>query len=381
MIRTLTILTISVLLTACGAPRLPVPDPTPLADINQSVQLESKWVNTKAQATSKKSREFLALRPVLQGNQMFAASPDGTVLALDVASGQPSWEINLNQRIVAGTGAGSGIVVVVNDSATAYAFDINDGTQLWEYQLAEVVFAPPLVYLDRVVFRTIDGNLIALSVDTGEFLWDAIYEQPEFLEFGSPKPIGYLNSVIIGNAMGRVIATEMSTGFDAWQLYLGSERSIGALRNREAQPLVFGDNLMLSDLSRAVVVYDLNTGNVMWESRRSAGRNLATDGSQVYGHDTDSLMFAIRNSDGELLWQQNALRYRGIDDIALAAGHLLVSDRFGFVHVLDKTSGEIIGRSKIRERVPSDGLIGTDDSLYIFFRSGRIEAFSLNSIE
>ncbi len=381
MIRPLTIIATVLLLTACAAPRIPVPDPTPLTDITPSVELESRWASTKVQISSKKNRDFLALRPTLAGNQLIAVSVDGEVLALDTANGQSIWQSQLNHRIVAGVGAGEGIVVVVSDAGVVLALDINDGAALWEYQLSEVVFAPPLVYRERVVLRTIDGNLVALSATDGEFLWDAIYDQPEFLEFGSASPIGYQNAVIIGNATGRVIATEVNTGFDAWQLYLGSERSIGALRSRESHPLVFENNMILSDLARAIVTYDLSTGNVMWESRRPAGRNLAVDSTRVYGHDTDSLVFAVNRNDGTLVWQQNALLHRGVDDIALVGGRLVVSDRLGFLHVLDQSSGAIIGRSRIRERVPSDGLIASGNSLYIFYRSGRIEALSLQAGE
>ena len=112
-----------------------------------------------------------------------------------------------------------------------------------EYQLGELVFSPPLIYGNQVVLRSIDGNLIVLSAASGEFLWDAIYDQPEFLEFGSAAPVGYQNVVIIGNALGRVIATDLTSGFEAWSVFLGSERSVGQLRSRESRPVLFQDLL------------------------------------------------------------------------------------------------------------------------------------------
>ncbi len=379
MIRTLTVITAVILLAACGTPRLPVPDPTPLTEINSSVQVDSRWVSNEVEATSKKTRDFLALRPILVGKRLLAASPEGEVLAFDTESGEIIWKTELGQRLVAGTGADDAITVVVSDSGTVYALDLNDGAKLWEYQLSEVVFAPPLVYLDRVIMRTIDGNLITLSAGSGEFLWDAFYDQPEFLEFGSASPVGFQNLVVIGNALGRVIATEVSTGLDAWQLYLGSERSVGALRSRETPPVIFEDRLVLSDLARAVVTYDLTSGNVMWENRRPAGRNLVIDRSRVYGHNSDSLIYALRQHDGAIDWEQKALLHRGVDGLALVDRYLVVADRLGYLHVLDRSSGEIIGRAEVGERVPSHGLIGTDNSLYLYSRSGRIKVYSFNS--
>ncbi len=380
-IRTLTAFVLVFLLAACGSPKIPVPDPTPLTDFSQTAALNSSWESSEVRVSSKKSQAFVALRPILNGGLLIAASPEGEIIAINADSGSTVWKTELHQRIAAGMGTGSGIAVAVSSEGTVYALDVRDGAKLWEYQLAELIFAPPLVYRDLVVLRSIDGNLIALSAVSGEFLWDAIYDQPEFLEFGSAAPVGYQNTVIIGNATGRVIATELASGFDIWQLYLGSERSIGALRNREARPIVFRDHLILSDLSRAIVTYDLSTGNVLWENRRPSGRNVEVSESSVFGHNTDSLLFALNHRDGQLRWQQNAFLHRGIDDMALVRGQLVVSDAEGYLHVVDQATGEIIGRYRARERVASGGLLADANRLFIYYRSGRIQALTLQAAQ
>lgn len=377
MTRTLIVLAAAALLTSCGAPRLPVPDPTPLADINQAVALDSKWVSSKAKLPSNANPDFIALRPVLDGNRLFAASPDGTVVSLDAESGKLNWKADLSQRITSGTGAGDGIAVVVNESGVVYALNNKDGKLLWEYKIPEVVFAPPLVYQERVVLRGINGNLFAISARTGEFEWDAFYDQPEFLEFGSAAPVPYRNSVIIGNATGRVIATDVDSGFEAWQVFLGSGISAGRLRNRESIPFIIDNNMALSDLSRAIVVYDLSSGNVMWENIRQSGRNVAADRLAVYGHDRNSLVYALNRETGSVLWQQDALLHRGVDNLAVAGGHLVLSDKQGYLHVLEQSSGDIIGRYRTGKKIPSSSLIAHGNSLYVYYRSGLIEAFSL----
>ena len=379
MFRIITAIAAVLLLSACGAPKIPVPDPTPLTEFQQRAVLDAEWASSKVELQSKQQRAFSSLRPTLSDGQLLAASAAGRVIAFNVDNGASSWETELNVRIVAGTGAGNGIAAVVSDTGTVYALDLKDGAKLWEHQLSEVVFAPPLVYQERVIMRTIDGNLIALDARSGEFLWDAIYDQPEFLEFGSAAPVGYQSNVIIGNALGRVIATEVSSGFDTWQIYLGSERSLGALRSRESDPIVFGNSLYLSDLSRAVVAYNLSTGNVKWENRRAAGRRLAVNDSAVFGYDTDSQIYSLDQANGNVLWQQDALLYRDADNVALVGNALVVSDRLGYFHVLDQASGEIIGRHRARERVYSGGLLVDGNKLIVYYRSGRIETFALKA--
>lgn len=379
MIRTFTIVAAVALLSACGPPRIPVPDPTPLRDFDQKVVLDSKWVSSEARISSARNRKFVALRPVLDGNRLFAATPSGAVVSLNAENGRAVWETELDQLVVSGTGAGSGIAIVVNESGVVYALNANDGGILWEYPIPQVIFAPPLVYQDRVILRSIDGNLFALSTQSGELLWDAIYDQPEFLEFGSAAPVPYRNNVIIGNATGRVIATEVSSGFEAWQVFLGSERSRGALRSRESFPFIIDDNMMLSDLSRAIVVYNLSTGNVMWEHVRKSGRNVVADRVAVYGHDRNSLVFALNREDGSVLWQQDALLYRGVNNLSLVGGHLVVSDGQGYLHVLEQSTGETIGRYRTREKIPSNSFIADGNNLYVYYQSGLIEVFSITA--
>ncbi len=380
MTRKLVALTMALVLTACAAPKIPTPDPTPLTSINSSVQLDSNWSINDLRATSKKSRAFVALRPGVDGKLLIAASPDGTVIARNRQTGALVWSIALGQNIASGVGVDDGVAVVVSDQGMVHALNTTDGAKRWEYQLREIVFAPPLVYRERVVLRTIDGNLFALSITDGEFLWDAIYDQPEFLTFGSTTPVGFANFVIIGNALGRVIATDLISGFEIWQLVLGSERSTEVLRNRESRPVVYGDSMILSDLARAIVTYNLSTGNVRWESRRPAGRYLAVDESATYGHNTDGLLFALKLSDGEEQWQQNALLHRGIDEIALVEGRLVVADGLGFLHVIDPASGDLIGRYPTRDRVATGGFLADENHLYVTYQSGRIEALALRTI-
>ena len=118
---------------------------------------------------------------------------------------------------------------------------------------------------------------------------------------------------------------------------------------------------------------------MLWESRLDAGRNTDADNNAVYGHSTDGLVLAFNQTNGSRQWQQNALLYRGIDDLVLVNGRLVVGDGLSYFHIFDQNSGEIIGRHRARERVASGGFLSSGNSLYVYYRSGYIEAFTLTS--
>ena len=172
--------------------------------------------------------------------------------------------------------------------------------------------------------QTIDGDLLAMDASTGESLWDAFYDQPEFVVFGSPRPLGIGNIVLVGNATGRVFATDLTTGLENWQIYLGSAGSETALSDAETIPVIFGDKLFISDYTKAIVAYDLTDGSLFWQHRRQSKRRLAVDSNQVYGADLDDKVFALSRSDGSIKWEQESLLHRKLRNIALVGEHLEV---------------------------------------------------------
>ena len=242
------------------------------------------------------------------------------------------------------------------------------------------MFTPPLVYRGTVVLQTIDGDLIALDSSTGELIWDTPYNQPEFVVFGSPRPLGIGNLVLVGNATGRVIATDLSTGFEAWQVYLAAERSETALSQAETIPVLFGDKLYISDYTKAVLAYDLNTGNLQWQQRRQSKRRLAVGADQVYGVDLNDKVFALSRANGSVQWEQPSFLYRKVTNLALVGDHLVIGDSSGILHILNTETGEIVGRKKLKGSVLFGGFLVDGDKLFVSFRSGQVEALRLSPI-
>ena len=380
-LRLLIVVAISLVLVSCGGrDRKAAPSPTPLTATSAIVQLNQSWQSSRSAPRSKQGK-FLTLLPALSSDRIISVSSDGTVSAVDKDSPSLLWSSSLDEDISAGVGEADGIVVIVSDSGTVIAFDSQTGIQRWEQQTNQIVFAQPLVYRGKVILRTIDGDLIGLDSNTGEIVWDAIFDQPEFVVFGSPQPTGFRNLVVVGNATGRIIATDLDTGLEAWQIYLASNRSPELLNESDSIPVIVGEELFVADSPNAVVAYNLSSGNLLWEQRRSTARRLAVDDSQVYGLDTNSRVYALGRSDGSIRWEQNALLYRKVSNIALVGGYLIVGDGEGYLHVLDTKSGELAGRARAGKDVVFNGFLVEGATLYVAYSSGKIEAFTLQTDE
>ena len=378
-VRLLIVVAISLVLVSCaGRDRKVAPSPTPLTAISAIVQLNKSWQSSSSASRSEQGK-FLTLLPALSSDRIIFASSDGTVSA--VGKDKPSllWSSSLDEDISAGVGEADGVVVIVSESGNVIAFNSETGIQRWEQPINQIIFAQPLVYRGKVILRTIDGDLIGLDSNSGEIIWDAIFDQPEFVVFGSPQPTGFDNLAVVGNATGRITATDLDTGLETWQIFLTSDRSPELLNESETIPVIVGEELFIADSPNAVVGYNISSGNLLWKQRRSTARRLAVDDSQVYGIDTNSRVYALGRSDGSIRWEQNALLYRNASNIALVGGYLIVGDGEGYLHVLDSRSGALVGRARAGKDVVFNGFLTEGATLYVAYSSGRIEAFTLQS--
>lgn len=64
-----------------------------------------------------------------------------------------------------------GNLLVVNESGKVTAFNVADGSTLWETQLDSEIAADPVVAGDTLVLGTSDGALHGLDVDSGSLEW------------------------------------------------------------------------------------------------------------------------------------------------------------------------------------------------------------------
>ncbi len=375
-IRLTIISVISILLVSCGGKPLE-PDPAPLYRIKSSVKLESIWRSEFSSGRSQSESAFLNLLPILDEDQIVGASANGIVAAIDKHTGSVQWSIDVASNIIAGVGKADGVAAVVTEERKVIAIDSESGEVLWDRQIEQTVFAPPLVYSGLIILQTIDGDLLALDVSDGEIVWDALYDQPEFVVFGSPRPIGIGSIVLVGNATGRLFATDIATGLEAWQIYLAAEQSESALGSADTIPVIFGDKLFVADYTKAVVAYDLRVGDLFWEHRRSANRRLVVDSENIYGTDLDDTVFALSRDDGTLRWEQKELRYRSLNNIALVGEYLILGEDDGIVHILNTQTGEFAGRARLKGDVLFGGFLTDGNKLYITYRSGRVQGYEL----
>lgn len=191
--------------------------------------------------------QVLAPPAIGKGHVIFK-TVDGQVLALALETGQSLWayEHGSPMLILRPSGApqivGNKVVVGFSDGKLA-ALRLNSGSLVWERtiafpqgvtaadQLVDIV-AEPLLLSDVIYAVTYQGQLAAVSLRSGQILWQRNCSSYSGLTVG--------NNLYITDTEGRVLALNRSTGELLWQQQLLSHRVLTA-------PAIFGNSLIIGD--------------------------------------------------------------------------------------------------------------------------------------
>ncbi|HDZ78477.1 MAG TPA: hypothetical protein ENH39_04120 [Gammaproteobacteria bacterium] len=59
------------------------------------------------------------------------------------------------------------------------------------------------------------------------------------------------------------------------------------------------------------------------------------------------VIFAVDQKTGKTVWEQDKLTNRGLTPPAVMGSYILIGDKSGYLHVLEASTGEIVGRAKV----------------------------------
>jgi len=112
----------------------------------------------------------------------------------------------------------------------------------------------------------------------------------------------------------------------------------------------------------------------------SSSAGLSTDFSQVYVTDEKSHVWALSRNTGATGWKQDALENRAVTVPEPFEGHVVVGDGAGFLHVLSRLDGAIVGRTELDGKGIQTRPLAAGDLLYVYGNSGRLAAYTLESM-
>jgi outer membrane protein assembly factor BamB len=172
-------------------------------------RLWTDTLTTSGRFTPLSAINDIAGRPVIEDGVVYAASHSGVLAAIDARSGARLWDMALGSRL-GPVAAGEYLFIVAVDGQVACISKL-DGRVVWVRNLPEyrnerrkrgrIVWTGPLLAGGRLVVTSSNGDVLGLSLQTGETETELKLNQDIFIE-----PVAADGKVLVLTDGGQLVA-------------------------------------------------------------------------------------------------------------------------------------------------------------------------------
>jgi outer membrane protein assembly factor BamB len=234
---------------------------------------------------------------------LLAGTADGTLYALDVATGEEKWRYEVGEPVLgtpnllsvpaAGEEADRAAVVVVSQSDGAlHSVALADGQPIWQTEGVSRCDGSPAVGDGLVVFGSCVAALHVFSAADGKLERD--------IEVGADSEVAggvavYGDAVFTGSRSGRVLQADLRTGDPVWV-------------NEDAEdevfttPAVNRDSVVFASSDGYIYALDRETGNRRWQFDTNGAPSSPVIAGDKVVVASDGFLHVVRLEDGAPVW-------------------------------------------------------------------------------
>lgn len=340
-----TALTLALALSAAGCSYIPFfggsdNKPRPLPEIKASVTARILW------QASTDGRSRLGFAPAVAADKLYAASPNGTLSAFDLASGKQQWRVSAAPRLSTGVGAGAGIVVVGTAKGEVMAFD-SAGKARWTSKVSSEILSPPQVSDQVVAVWSGDGRIYGLSTVDGKRLWVWQQSTPSLIVRNYAGGVLTRGALFTGLPGGKMLALDASTGAVGWEANVSTPKGTTELeRIADVTSLPAYDEREVCAVAYQgrAACFELARGTLVWTRDLSSFAGVAMDNRYFYITDDKGNIQALDKATGASVWKQDKIATRHPTGPQVLGDYLAVGDFQGYVHLMNRNDGSLVGR-------------------------------------
>jgi outer membrane protein assembly factor BamB/predicted phosphodiesterase len=318
-------------------------------------------------------------QPVVYNGTVYISSFDGTLYAVNIASGKLRWKTPVGGTLVAAPAVTEDVIVVGSTSGAVVCLRRSDGRLLWKTNLPPPVFASAAIEEDVVCTAAGDGKIYGLSLRDGKPLWE--FQTGMFVQ---SRIVPVREMFIAGCWDNHVYALDARTGALRWKQKFGRSfyyaPAIGS-------PATDGIRLVVPSNDGVLHAMRVRTGEILWELPSASGNSFGypsplLQNETVYCGALGSrgLVYAIDVRTGQPRWVAETGQVLYDSGCALAQGYLFTASVNGVVYWIEENSGRVVQSYQL-----ADGHVfcvpDTDGERFVIGSlNGTVYAFSARTL-
>jgi outer membrane protein assembly factor BamB len=301
--------------------------------------------------------------PVIADGIVYITSTDGHVFAIDQETGKEKWNFKSRMPIASTPAVSSGTLYFVSSAGSLAALDTATGKPKWVFSTEferkfeaknlhgypspaqtipdawDLWTSSPAVVNGKVFFGSGDGNIYAVTADTGIELWKV---QTKDVVHASPAVFN--NIVYIGSWDSYLYALNADTGDEKWTFQAGQDNTIHNQVGFQSSPAVADGVVYVGCRDGHVYALDAANGRKKWDYSTNKswvnGTPAVRDGVVYVGTSDSSRFMALDAKNGHLRWNFPAKAYM-FSSAALAGDLAYVGDHNGKLYAVDIKTGKL----------------------------------------
>ncbi|HTB29638.1 MAG TPA: outer membrane protein assembly factor BamB [Steroidobacteraceae bacterium] len=355
-----------------------VEPPAKLVNFPATLPVRDLW-GDKVGGGKKQVKLRLGLGPAVDNDLVFAASDKGELVAVNLENGHQVWVKKFKKmQFSAGPGAALGKVVVGSTKGWVIALEGASGKELWRTRVNSELLSAPAIGEKVVVMRSVDGRLHGFDAVTGKELWAVEQQVPRLSLRGTAIPVIAKDAVVCGFDNGKVMAVSLATGDTIWDTALATPHGrteLDRLVDVDSSVSIVGDNVFAAGFQGRTAMLALDSGQIWWAHDMSSYRGLSVDEENLFVTQSDGIVVALRQRDGSEIWHNDKLKRRGLSAPAITSTAIAVADYQGYLHWLDKSTGVLVARERVAKFRVSSAPVAVKDTVVVLTDSGKLAAY------
>jgi len=359
----------------------PIDPPVPLPEYESRLKIDRLW---QVKVGDSSEHLLLGLAPGTDGARVYAGAHDGRATAVDLEDGRRVWATETDLKLSAGPTVGHGLAIFGTSDGQIVAVDTSDGSLRWISAVMGEVLAPVAISSTSVAMRSVDGRLRVLDISDGVERWNVEQPVPKLTLRGTSSPAITGDTVVAGFDNGRIAAYTLRDGQTRWENVVAPARGrteVERLADVDSPIHIVDQDVYASSYNGRTASLALESGQILWSQDVSSYHGLAADWTAVFVTSSVSHVVAMSRTSGSILWTQEALHQRALTAPTPVGNNLVVGDFEGYVHWLDASSGELIGRLRADKSAIVAQPRVAGDVVVVLAESGTMAAYRARSPE
>jgi outer membrane protein assembly factor BamB len=286
-----------------------------------------------------------------------------------------AWTYSAGKPIKAGAAIAGGRVFVGDDEGTVHAVDFATGKELWTFKTDGEMEATPLVLGDVVYQGSGDGFLYALEAATGKLKWK--YETGDKIMGGAnhvKNPHGEGEWVLVGSYDTNLHCVDAATGKKIWTYETGNYVN-GSPALFPSGEIVFGG---CDSFIHVVQLADGQELRQIDSDAYIASSVAITDGLGYVGNYGNLVLAFDPNAPkgSEVKWKYHDKSFPYFSSAAVTTDRVIIGGRDKRLHCINRATGDGVWNFEARGQVDSSPII-CGDAIIVGCEDGRLYCVNL----